>query len=194
MQIDLHRRRPSILIASRKVSSDDSKNNSRFVKRWFTTRQYRQRKIDGTTVKLLVSARMVRTFEKTWPFRGERTTRDKSFVRLSSSGAPSRHANDSLSRSTVLIGTIQPTPRKKVVRGIASDGLEYRPRVERVSNGRCSQQHSIPLLNILYKSARNKTRSAANVPLWFVPTRIDLDLVGNCQVDRGVFYEANVAR
>lgn len=107
---------------------------------------------------MLVSARTVRTFEKAWPSKGETITRDKPFLRISSSRAPSWHTNDSLSRFTVLIGTIQPTPRKKVVRGIASDGLEYRPQVERVSDGRCSQQHSILLLIILYKSAKRKKK------------------------------------
>lgn len=209
MLIDLHRRRTgqaSILIGSRKVSrstiNDDSKNKSSFVKRWFTmaasAAKIKQQNCDicGKAAfrakPMLVSARAVRTFEKTWPSRGQTTTRDKPFLRLSSSGAPSWRANDSLSRSTVLIATIQPTPRRKVVRGIVSDGLEYRPQVERVSDGRCSQQRSILLLNILYKRGRNETRFAANVLLRFA--RIDLELVGNCQTEEysTEFYKTNV--
>lgn len=79
-----------------------------------------------------------------------------------------------------------------MARGIASDGLEYRSQVERVSVGRCSQQRSILLLNILYKSVRNETRFAANVLLRFA--RIDLELVGNCQLEEysTEFYKTNV--
>lgn len=38
---------------------------------------------------MLVSARIVRTFEEAWPSRGETTTCGKPFIRLSSSRAPS---------------------------------------------------------------------------------------------------------